>query len=141
MNVKSRAIRILRPLTRYRNLSTISPAPGYTTQGVKFQEGESCLGVYENVDGSLQESVLVTNVGLHVHRRREWGFVDYADIESIRIPSRKEEADTLEIHRYSGHMDEIPVRGARGKSRDAFEFLLFLNRVTADIQVKNRQRI
>jgi hypothetical protein len=120
MNVGSRAIRILRPMTRYRELTPKSPDGGFSNRTVKLQDGESYLGVYENIEGSLEDCILVTNLGLHLDRGGNWEFVGYTDIKTIDIPSRKDEADCLEIHRYSGPVTEIPVRGSHGRFRDSF---------------------
>lgn len=140
MNVESRVIRILRPLTQYHKHSTESLNASNRSQKVDLQIGEVYLGVYENIPDSLEDSITVTSLGLHTYRGGEWEFLNYEHIESIRIPSRKEEAAELEIHLYDGYTTRIPVRGGQGRFRDAFEFLRFLDRVRDDIRRRKQKK-
>src|SRR5437868_5943809 len=137
MNVKSRVVRILKPLRRYRDQSPDSLMTSIAATRVGLQEGEICLGVYENNPGCLEDSIIVTNLGLHIYRSGESLFIDYGQIESIEAPSVKETADRLKIRLSNGAMKDLPIQGGQGRFRDAFEFLRFLDRVKDDIR---RQR-
>ena len=142
--VRSRARRILGHLPRYRDLSDETTAAPARVHRVPLRRGEIPLGVYENVSGECEDSVLVTTLGLHSYRPGVWDSVGYEDIQSIErlpiaIPSDKMRIDGLTLHLVSGRSVDIPVRGGDGKLRDGWEVLRFLARVTDDLR-RDRQQ-
>ncbi len=138
--VASRAGRVLRKLPRYRDLiKDPAPAPAWVAAVSPREQGEVRLGVYENVPEKADESVLVTTSGLYVGRAAGWDFVAYDDIDEVQTPhieapSDKVCFDAVTVRLKDGRQTNIPIRGGDGKSRDAWEFLRFLIRVTADLR-------
>jgi hypothetical protein len=132
VDVKSRASRILRRLASYSDLTRGSPVVPLWLREIPLQEGEHCLGIYENAPGGAADSVLVTNLGLHVccGSRRE--YVAFDEIESVTTHQAKTEVTELEVHRRDGRVTQVPVSGGHDRLRDAWEFVRFLNRVRED---------
>jgi hypothetical protein len=139
MNVASRARRILKHLNSYREVSESSLNLPSGLREVPLREGETILGIYANSLSMLEESIVVTNLGLHVYRHTQWESIDYSQIRSIETPPDKYETTQLMIQLQSDRVTNIPIRGGEGRFRDAFEFLRFLDRVTHDLQ-HNRPR-
>lgn len=134
MNVKSRAHRILKPLASYRDLTGQPLNVPCWAADVPVKNGEVCYGVYENSPCKANESIAVTNLGIHVCRNKQSEFIAYSQIASVSAPPEKQTASELSIHLLSGQVISLPVRGGEGRFRDAFEFLRFLDRVTHDLR-------
>jgi hypothetical protein len=98
---------------------------------LKLGAGENPIGVYDNHTGSMQERILITNKGVYIYRENGWDSIRYEEIDSVGTPESKD-VEGLTVRFVDGSSTEIPVRGKRGKFRDAFEFLRFLNRVAVD---------
>jgi hypothetical protein len=111
--------------------------PGYL-QDLVLQERETLIGVYENVIGAQDESIVITDVGLRLSHHGEWLFIDYRQIERVVGPPDKQNVDGLTVHLVTGAIVQIPVRGGADKFRDAFEFVRFLMRVVQDVQRNGR---
>lgn len=137
--VRSRAARILGHFARYRNLRDGTATPPAWLRQVAVQGDEVVLGVYENVPGELEDSIVVTTRALHLCRDGAWQSVSYEDIRSIETPPTeaplgKSGVAELTLHLGDGQRVSLPVTGGRGKTRDAWEFLRFLRRVTSDLE-------
>jgi hypothetical protein len=133
--VVARAHRILKPLTQYRSiLGDLSNTPEYV-KDVLLKENEILIGVYENFPHGHDESIVITNFGLHYYIDKQWEFIPYNIITESKIQSPiKENVEEISLTLVSGKLVWLPVRGGQGRFRDAFEFLRFLMRVTEDIR-------
>ena len=140
MKVASRAARILNRLAKYRDItageSDASHIPTWI-HAIPIREDEICYGTYENTPGTPDETIAVTNLGLHICEGRRWRQIDYVEIRSVSIPSEKHVASELLLELQSGETYLISVAGGNEKFRDAFEFSLFLSRVIQDIKSAN----
>lgn len=138
MNVKqrirSRAHRVLENLSNYRGISD-SSEPHLLSQA-SFSPKEDILGIYENSPGAWQEAIIISDEGLRIFLNAGWHFIPYADMCAVDVPEAKDKqtVDLLLIRLVSGSTIELPVRGGRGKLRDVWEFLRFLQRVHAIVQ-------
>ncbi len=132
VSVRSRASRILRRLTAYRDLTAQSPDHPPWIHEVPVQPGEQRLGVYENVPGSAEKSVVVTTLGLYVRRGERWEFVRFEDIEAVVAPHQKTEVAELALMHRDRHVTLMPITGGHGRFREAWEFLRFMDRVLED---------
>ncbi len=141
MNVKqrirSRAHRVLENLSNYRDISD-SSEPHLLSQA-SFSAKEDILGVYENIPGAWQEAIIISDAGLRIFLNAGWLFIPYADMCAVDVPGAKDKqtVDLLLIRLVSGITIELPVRGGRGKLRDVWEFLRYLQRVHAIAQDLN----
>lgn len=135
MKVQSRAHRILKDLSNYRDLSNITKEGVWGDLGL--QEGEGIIGIYENVPDSLENAIIVTKFGLHIQRAGRWKFINYDEIENSFIPSgNKHKADRISITLVGGKEVFILIEGGNDKFRDVFEFLRFLDRVSKDKSIR-----
>ena len=134
MKVKTRVKRILEPLVNFRTIEDGS-LPVFPSLPVPaFKEGEDCYGVYENPSAEADEPVVVTNLGLHLRREQKWEFIDYRQIKEVDIISPKETVDELLVRLTNQESVLLPIRGGKGRFRDAFEFMRFINRVKSDLR-------
>jgi hypothetical protein len=76
---------------------------------------------------------VVTNLGLHVRREQKWEFIDYRQIKEHEIVSPKETVGELLVRLTNQESVLLPIRGGKGRFRDAFEFMRFIDRVTSDL--------
>jgi hypothetical protein len=134
MKVKTRVARILKPLLNFRIVKDGSLPVFPSLPVLAFKEGEDCYGVYENLPAEADEAVVVTNLGLHVRREQKWEFIDYRQIKEVDIISPKETVDELLVRLTTHESVLLPIRGGKGRFRDAFEFMRFINRVTSDLR-------
>ncbi len=133
MKVKTRVTRILKPLVNFRTIKDGSLPVFPSLPELAFKEGEDCYGVYENLSAEADEAVVVTNLGLHFCREQKWEFIDYRQIKEVEIASPKETVDELLVHLTNQESVLLPIRGGKGRFRDAFEFMRFIDRVTSDL--------
>lgn len=127
--IQSRAIRILHHLRNYRDMTEEDGTISLDSQRILLQQEEACIGLYENFPGHLEECIVITNLGLHIHDQHRWTFIRFDHIEHIAPPSDKRNATHLMITTRSHEVIAIPVRGTHGVFRDIFEFWRFLDRV------------
>lgn len=129
-SVKSRVWRILRHLRNFEYLEERAGRGVAQIPGVLLQAGEVVLGVYRNHPGSLQDAVVVTDRGLWIDRPGPWDFISFRDVESVELVERKEDAENLSLRLSGGRSAILAVRGGTDRTRDALEFLRFLDRVS-----------
>jgi len=98
-----------------------------------LKEGGDCYGVYENLPAEANEAVVETNLGLYVRREQKWEFIDYRQIKEVDIVAPKETVGELLVRLTNQESVLLPIRGGKGRFRDAFEFMRFIDRVTSDL--------
>lgn len=133
-SVISRSIRILKPLSRYKQVHGSNIIDPYTHLGVLHPD-EVIIGVYDNSEEGSADVTLVTDQGIHVFMNQAWSYFDYGNIVDVATPTDKA-AEGLNIRLKSGDTFWLPVRGTKGRFRDTFEFLRFLDRVVEDVRKK-----
>lgn len=135
MNPKMRAHRILRHLSNYKSLSSdVTSKPEYLRNFRLGNEREKLIGVYENNPGDREDAIVIADQGIHILDQESSQRIDYQNISRIKTLSNKEEIDSVTIVDTRGNEVEIPVKGKKGKFRDALEFTRFLMRVTEDLR-------
>lgn len=136
--VRSRAYRILRRLTRYRELSEAQLQALPDIRKELVDNWEKILGIYENQPGQLRGNILVTTEGLHIFLEEE-EFVPFDQIDHIKPLNEddKSNVEELIISYKSGKNVRVPIIGGNDKFRDAWEVFHFLDRVVSDYQKKD----
>ncbi|WP_406698401.1 hypothetical protein V5E97_06015 [Singulisphaera sp. Ch08] len=123
-----RAHRNLRRLPRYRNLANDD---SILLDGVRLSEGEAAIGLYENVPGSAEQCILITNRGLHFNRGDDWLCLPYEEIVSVDLEGGVKALDVncIEIRLFSGATALIPVSGGNPsiRTKDTFAMVMFLD--------------
>ena len=125
-----RAYRILKKMKRFEWFevaSAVRPAD------LPLERGESALGAYVNTPGSLTDTVIVTDRALLVCRGSTWGRTAYSRMATADVEGPRDDAHGLVIRLKDGAAISIPVRRGRGRFRDAWEFLRFVDRVIGDL--------
>jgi hypothetical protein len=91
------------------------------------------FGVYENETGSAENATLVTFEGVELLGDKGLK-IAFRDIDRIEVPTvDKLCVDHLKIQTVrSDKPINLPVLWQKGRTRDAFEFLHFLERCLAD---------
>jgi len=132
ITVATRAHRNLRKLSRY--------LPRVDDHGAPVDEGEARIGVYENVSGSAERCVVITDRGLYVNRDEGWLALPYEEMASVELEGGEKslEVENLAIHRRDGTTALAPFSGGDPASgaRDAFAALMFLDYVIGDLAAK-----
>jgi hypothetical protein len=100
-------------------------------------EGEVPIGVYENVMGTLDQGILITDRGLHHHDKDVWNFVSYQEMVSADLEGGQKSltVDNIAIQLRDGETYLLPVRGGdpRLGTKDTFAMLMFLDHVLGDM--------
>lgn len=132
MSVQMRAHRILKHLVNYHEANENLPI---YLLNLELKPYELVLGYYENTRGKIDECVVVTNIRLLEYMDGKWNSFSYDEIKDARKPKNVEKLDfqEIEIELIDGRCIYIPVKGGGRRSRDAFEFLRFLDRIMEDI--------
>src|SRR5438270_643841 len=60
-------------------------------QDLPLRNGEQVLGIYENVPDELEDSLVITNLGLHLRRVSSWVSLEYTNMTNVRGPDTKTE--------------------------------------------------
>jgi hypothetical protein len=94
------------------------------------------MGIYDNSIDKSRDVILVTDRGIHTFLQEVWSSFDYDQVVEITTPTNKA-AEGLSIRLKSGELFWLPVRGGKGRFRDIFEFLRFLDRVVDDMHKHN----
>lgn len=98
-------------------------------------EGETLLGIYENVPDTLKRALALTTRGLHLHHPNGWQFIAYQQIQAVHFPATKAltEEKVLNLTLTNGESVTLPVEGQpdpnRPRLRDLWVVGGFLNRV------------
>lgn len=101
-------------------------------------KNELIIGVYENVVGSIDHCIIITEEGIHFEAQGEWIDIKFAEIRNVNCPSSKEieKKDAgVNLVLENGRNVTVPVWGGSGRFLDVFEFSRFLARVVEDIAV------
>lgn len=139
MNVLVRVKRILAHLKNFK--LTCEGEHLHYHSSVCVGDGETLLGVYENVSGSITHALAVSDQSLYTEQNGSWTAINFAQIEAIRPPDKdsvsQKEIGILVQHD-GGKKLLIPVWGGdvSGKFRDVYEFTRFLMRTSNDAKTK-----
>jgi hypothetical protein len=136
--VKSKAKRVFRTFENYTSISQVNDVLAAEVAALSQRREEEFIGVYENKRGEMEETILISTLGLYLYSNEEWLFIDYDQINHIKAPNIKAKyiADSLDICITSGRIIKLPVKGGHGSYRDVWEFLRFLDRVS-EVRKKN----
>lgn len=99
-------------------------------QEIVLQNAEEIIGVYENFRGESRESIIITSRGIYVNEEG-WKRVLFEEIAYVETPKveEKHSVNQLTLHLHSGQIISIPIRGGKGRLRDAWAFVSFFNRI------------
>ncbi len=131
MNVVVRANRILKPMESYRGSNEIAAS---VINSLELKGNEECIGVYENIVGDLSDCIFITNIGLRFKSSGKKELIPFTKIKNILPPSNKTTDTTITIMLDSDNFTSIEIRNGRGRFKDVFEFVRFLDRVLKDIR-------
>jgi hypothetical protein len=134
VEIRSRAHRILKPLSNYRDLSEDTESTVALPLGLTLSAFEQTLGIYTNEAANFSDAIVFTTKGLYLRRDNSWAQVLYSDIERTVSTNSKTEITGLTILLRDGGEFWLPVRHTKaGRFYDAFEVLRFLDRVRNDM--------
>lgn len=132
-----RAHRKLKSLVRYRRVTVDNSKSLIDLVGRHFSEGDVLIGIYENVLGSADRCILITDRSLYFNRDEEWLRLPYEEMISVDIQGGEKSlvVDHIEIRFRSGGTTLIPVIGGDPTigTRDTFSMLMFLEHVLGDL--------
>ena len=127
--VKAVAERELKRLPNYLDVTGEGELVHSELSGMQLGENETVIGVYENTPGEVEDSIVVTNLGLHLRQGSSWLPLEYTAIIKVVRPATKEEISGITVILNNGVEQFVPVRGARAQFRDSFSLLQFLMNV------------
>lgn len=136
----------LKNMPRYTDLSQADSILPHWVQGLKLQENEKLLGIYENSPGKLDDCLVLTNIGIHVYKLDYFDFFRYDQIAETSFPRSKpkKEFSELFLHLSDGRKIELPIRGRTEREGhiflDIFSLSHFLARVVGTNKHKNFYR-
>jgi hypothetical protein len=126
-----RAYRILKKMRRFDWWYEVTSAS--KPVDLPIEVGESALGSYVNSPGSLSDTVVVTDRALLVRRGATWGRTVYSRMASAAVEGPSDDPHGLVIRLKDGAAISVPIRRGRGRFRDAWVFLRFVDRVISDL--------
>jgi hypothetical protein len=94
------------------------------------------IGVFENVESSPEDAILITEHGLTILGAKRWS-VRFDQIKTFDPPRKEPLASSVVAFLDSGEVVEIPVRNPPGAAFGFYRFLLYavreqkVNRVTS----------
>ena len=124
--VLSRAYRILRDLSRYKDCINHPDQISGVYKKTPLSGDETIIGVYENDPDDQYANVVVTNNGLYFLVDKEWVSVQYDEMLSVEPPTTKETAEGVFVRTGKGIVN-IPILETDGHLIDAFTFMRFIN--------------
>lgn len=137
LTVTMRAHRKLNGLARYRHLAEGEGISLIDPGGPRLGEGEAAVGIYENVPGSAERCILITDRALHVNRGEDWLCLPYEEMTSVDLEGgeKSPDADCIEIRLRNGATTLIPVSGGDPSigTKDTFAMRMFLDHVMGDL--------
>ena len=132
ITVAMRAHRKLRHCPSYRTLPE-STMPRAADRSIPPLSGdESPIGYYENIPGSSDRILLVTDRALHMRGESGWITLPYETMIDVRTERGLKTADNLEIRLRDGSKALVPVLGEDGMGKDTYAMLMFLQHVIGD---------
>ena len=136
--VSMRARRTLGRLTRFRSVGHSDGIPLDTLGEGLLGHGEMTIGVYENVPGSFEQCIVVTNRGLHVNTNLGWLTLPYENMVGVDVGNGEKSCDRdfLEIPLRTGAKALILVSGRDPSlgTCDKFSMAMFLDHVMGDLR-------
>src|SRR4051794_6857565 len=93
ITVAQRAHRKFRRCQRYRSFTEKSNPPFEALVGAQIGEDETPIGIYENVPGSAERCIVITDRGLHVLQSDGWLFLPYDKIASAELEGVEKSPD------------------------------------------------
>lgn len=127
--VAMRAHRNLKKLSRFQPLVGDDEAP--------LDAGEAVIGRYENVMGSAERCVVVTDRGLHIKQSEGWLSLPYEEMTSVELEGGRKSLDVenVAIHLRDGTTARAPFSGGDPVTgaRDVFAVVMFLDYVIDDL--------
>ena len=137
VTVAQRAHRGLRGLAGYVVPGELGNASLSSPLRDRLVVGEVPIGVYENVSGSHDQSILITDCGLHFNDNDNWLFVPYEEMVSAEMEGGEKALATghVAIQLRGEATFLLPVLGGGPTigTKDTFAVLMFLNHVIGDI--------
>ena len=138
VTVSMRAHRKFKGTPNYRALAGREAGPGPLDGGtVSLAAGEAAIGVYENVPGSTEGLILITDRGLHVGRGDVGFFIPFAAMVAVEVEAGKKPVavDRVAIRLHGGATALVPVTGGDPTigTKDAYLMLMFLDHVIGDL--------
>jgi len=132
--LRSRIHRILKGLSRYSSLANESVIPQDFGEHLLAQD-EKVLGIYENSLEDITSNIFITTVGLYIFSNG-WKRLEYGNIASAYVPLGenfdKTLANTLVIRLRSGGDISFRILGEKGKTREIWDLLRFVDRIRED---------
>jgi hypothetical protein len=136
ITVAMRAHRSLRSLSQYRSDTYAEGLLRDLPHHVSLHRDEAVVGFYENIPGSTDSGVLVTDQGLHVDRGGSWEFLPFCEMASVDLEGGEKslDVDNLVIRLRNGESALVPFTGGNPAlgTRDTFSAWTFLKNVLAD---------
>src|SRR5438445_13879468 len=129
-----RAHRILKHLASYEEVTDNSDRTSPAVEQLRLQTNERLLGCDGRSSEDSPDVFAVTSRGLHIRNGVTFCFIGYEQILSANAPGPKTNVDHVTVELRDGSAVHLPVKGGRGRLRDAWEVLRFLRRVTEDLR-------
>ena len=126
-----RAHRNLRRAKHYRSFAGHEVEPSVAVR-YPLAEGESLIGVYENIPDSLDHCLVITDRALHMRAESKWVDLPYGEMESVDVEGGDKLADHLEIRLRDDSKVLVPVLGEEEMGKDTYLMLMFLGHVIGD---------
>jgi len=131
ISVLTRAHRILNGIPRYRKLLTdAQDAPNWLKEQ-SLLPNEVLIGVFENIPGQSNSTIVVTSHRLGVCRHACMDWVAYDSIGQVKGVDNKQ-ASELKVTTNDGREFILPIVPDNKKFNDVFEWMRFINRVLED---------
>jgi hypothetical protein len=133
IDIRSRAHRILQPMSHYYDLSKCSGWLGALDFRPALGASEAVLGLYSLDIGGFSDAIVFTTLGLYLRSGQSWSPISYTEIERASAPTSKEHVTGFSIRKRDDGEIWIPVAGSKdGRFYDAFEVLRFVHRAKTD---------
>lgn len=117
-------------------------------QKVALQPSESVIGVYQNLPNRIENSIVVTSLGLHYVSDSSSKFIQYESIREMDYPSHNmpflfENPDQRLLVTHLNNGEEIirlPVLGNVGRGLDVISFNLFVRGACQTLDIVARKQ-
>ncbi|MES9854775.1 MAG: hypothetical protein ABW170_23445 [Candidatus Thiodiazotropha sp. L084R] len=137
VTVESRAHRTLKSAAHYRKVDWTELLEIYGSNLFELVDEESPIGFYYNYVDSVEMSIVVTNLGLHIFSNHNWRLISFDDLVDVNsqlsykdVP--KDSVNELFLSLVDGSTFVLNVLGKDGRYKDVFDFHRFLLRVIGD---------
>ncbi len=130
VSISTRANKYLSGSQHYKSLEQTA---GDWFDRISPSATEVLIGVYQNIFGQLQNSIVITTMGIHLISSSSIDFIAYDEIKAITAIShdKKTVLDNPDMRKLlltlrSGRIIELPVIGSKGRGLDMTSFHSFL---------------